>query len=155
MMRQLQEYKFFKQLSDLDFVDTITVSKHQKEEAFSKVEKVLKGLGTAVDKPIDADSMYLDATIQRFEFSIELFWKLLKLLLASKGVEVAYPKDVLREAFVGRLIDDERVWLAMLRDRNLTSHTYNQELAETIYVNIKEYYPVMTATLHNLKKEIF
>lgn len=131
------------------------MSKRQLEEAFLRVEKALQALGAAIDKPIDVDSMYLDATIQRFEFSIELFWKLLKLLLASKGVEVAYPKDVLREAFAGKLIDNERVWLAMLRDRNLTSHTYNQELAETIYTNIKTYYPVMMATLNSLKKEIF
>ncbi|MBS1986456.1 nucleotidyltransferase substrate binding protein [Candidatus Dependentiae bacterium] len=131
------------------------MSKRQLEEAFLRVEKALQALGAAIDKPIDVDSMYLDATIQRFEFSIELFWKLLKLLLASKGVEVAYPKDVLREAFAGKLIDNERVWLAILRDRNLTSHTYNQELAETIYTNIKTYYPVMMATLNSLKKEIF
>jgi nucleotidyltransferase substrate binding protein (TIGR01987 family) len=127
------------------------MSKFQIEEAFLRVEKALKALNVALLKPIDADDLYLDATIQRFEFSIELFWKLLKLLLASKGVDVVYPKDVLRESFAGKLIDDEQMWLAMLRDRNLTSHTYNEELAITIYANIKKYYPLMATTVKHLK----
>lgn len=127
------------------------MSKLQIEEAFLRVEKALKSLNVALLKPIDVDDLYLDATIQRFEFSIELFWKLLKLLLASKGVDVVYPKDVLRESFAGKLIDDEQMWLAMLRDRNLTSHTYNEELAITIYANIKKYYPLMTTTVKHLK----
>jgi len=128
------------------------MSNHQIKESFARVEKALKALHVALLKPIDVDDLYLDATIQRFEFSIELFWKLLKLLLASKGVEVIYPKDVLREAFAGKLIDNEQIWLAMLRDRNLTSHTYNEELAITIYNNIKKYHPVMETTLEQLKK---
>lgn len=127
------------------------MSKYQIQEGFLKVEKALKSLETALLKPMDADDLYLDATIQRFEFSIELLWKLLKLLLAEKGVEVVYPKDVLRESFAGKLIDDEQMWLAMLRDRNLTSHTYNEELAISIYTNIKRYYPVMASTVHRLK----
>lgn len=127
------------------------MSKYQIEEAFLRVEKALKALSVALLKPVDTDDLYLDATIQRFEFSIELFWKLLKLLLASKGVEVVYPKDILRESFAGKLIDNEQIWLGMLRDRNLTSHTYNEELAITIYANIKKYYPVMAATVERLK----
>ena len=127
------------------------MSNYQIEQAFLRLEKALKALGVVVVKPIDPDCAYVDATIQRFEFSIELFWKLLRLLLSSKGVDATYPKDVLREAFAGKLIDNEQIWLSMLRDRNLTSHTYDEDLAAIIYANIKNYYPVMTATLKELK----
>lgn len=98
------------------------------------------------------DRSNIDATIQRFELTIELFWKLLKRILASKGIEVLYPKDVLRQAYAGKLIDNEDAWLNMLRDRNLTSHTYNEDLADEIYGNIRGYYPIIKATFDKLKQ---
>src|SRR3990172_6830402 len=107
------------------------------ELAFSKVEKALDALKVMVNESMHKNRMNVDATIQRFEFSIELFWKLLQKILALKGEESVYPRDVLRAAYKGKLINDEEAWLAMTKDRNLTSHTYNEELADTIYHNIK------------------
>ena len=60
----------------------------------------------------------IDASIQRFEFCIELAWKTLRgILLRDHGIEVASPKPALQEAFRVGLIDDETQWLSMLRDR--------------------------------------
>ncbi len=107
------------------------------ELAFSKMEKALMALESAAQKPMSDDKIIVDATIRRFEFTIELFWKLLKVILEIKGVEAQYPKDVLREAFKGHLIDDESQWLSMLKDQNLTSHTYDEKLAhESIRANL-------------------
>jgi nucleotidyltransferase substrate binding protein (TIGR01987 family) len=121
--------------------------------SFDKLEKALKSLETMVNEPMHANRMNIDATIQRFEFSIELFWKLLQKILASKGEEVIYPKDVLKSAYKGHLINNEQTWLAMTKDRNLTSHTYNEELADTIYKHIKEYFPIMLHTFNDLEKK--
>lgn len=113
-------------------------------------------LQVMADKPIDPDRGYIDATIQRFEFSVELFWKLLKRLLSDLGQETHYPKAVLKEAFVVELIHQEQVWLAMLNDRNETSHTYDEELADAIYGRIKTtYIPLMQTTLDALQKTYF
>lgn len=107
-------------------------------------------------KPVDADRGYVDATIQRFEFSVELFWKLLKRLLLDLGQETNYPKAVLREAFSTGLIDQEQKWIQMLDDRNETSHTYDEELADVIYGRIKTIYiPLMQTTLATLEKTYF
>ncbi len=106
-----------------------------------------------LEKPVTEDRSTIDAAIQRFEFTIELFWKLLKKILASKGVDVVYPKDVMRQAYAGHLIDSEQVWISMLRDRNITLHAYNEELADEIFNNIKHYYPVLYTTLQSLKKQ--
>jgi nucleotidyltransferase substrate binding protein (TIGR01987 family) len=122
------------------------------ELAFGKVQKALLALVSVAEKPMQDDEIIVDATIQRFEFTIELFWKLLKVILESKGVEVQYPKDVLREAFKGHLIDDEEQWLSMLKDRNLTSHTYDEKLAHEVYERIKAYVPVFMSTLDHLLK---
>lgn len=97
------------------------MNEYKIESGFTKLQKTLLALETIAFKPVQADRSNIDATIQRFEFTIELFWKLLKSILESKGVEVQYPKDVLREAFTGHLIEDELTWLTMMNfgKRNL------------------------------------
>jgi nucleotidyltransferase substrate binding protein (TIGR01987 family) len=95
---------------------------------------------------VDAVTMpiAIDATIQRFEFTIELFWKALKKkLLQDHGIETQSPKSVLQQSYVNNIIHQESIWLAMLLDRNLTSHSYNRELALEIYQNILKYEPFL------------
>lgn len=123
--------------------------------SFDKLQKALAALEIAARKPMMQDRINVDATIQRFEFTIELFWKLLKVILESKGVAIQYPKDVLREAFRGKLIDDEKCWLEMLHDRNATSHTYDEEIANKIFNNIKKYIPVIRRTFDALYNEYY
>lgn len=125
----------------------------QLELAFKKLAKALTALEIMVKKPMEADRSNIDATIQRFEFTIELYWKLLKRILQTKGVDVLYPRDVLQEAYAGKLIDHEQTWLNMLKDRNLTSHTYDEKLADVIYNNIKTYYPVLKQTFDTLLQQ--
>jgi nucleotidyltransferase substrate binding protein (TIGR01987 family) len=74
-----------------------------------------------------------DATIQRFEFCYELAWKMLKLKLEQEGISVLTPKQALREALQAGLIDDGNVWSEIQRYRNLTSHTYDEKLADEVY----------------------
>lgn len=92
-----------------------------------------------------------DAAIQRFEFVIELYWKVLKKFLNYEKIESNSPRDVVRKSFQFNLIDNEDIWLQMLDDRNNTSHVYNQNDAKKVFDNIKLYYPVMEATYNKLK----
>lgn len=117
---------------------------------FLKLGKALSSLEQIVIKPNQEDRSNIDAAIQRFEFTIELFWKLLKNILESLGVEEQYPKNVLQEAFKGHLIDHEQDWLKMLEDRNITSHTYNEDLADQIFTRIKLYAPILRKTYNKL-----
>ena len=121
--------------------------------SFKRTEKALAALALMATKPMQEDRGNIDATIQRFEFTIELFWKLLRDLLETKGVLVQYPKDVLREAYRGHFIDDEQQWLLMLQDRNLTSHTYDEQLADQIYKRIQGYVPIFQRTYASLQKQ--
>lgn len=122
---------------------------------FSKLEKPLKALEIMASAPPQEHRAHIDATIQRFEFTIELFWKLLKAILEYKGINVQYPKDVLKEAYQGDLIDHETVWLNMMQDRNLTSHTYDENLADKIYQHIQSYVPVFRVTFDTLAQQDF
>lgn len=123
------------------------------ESRLIKVSKALIALEEIAFIPVTKDRAYIDATIQRYEFTIELFWKFLKAILESKGVEVQYPKDVLKESYQGQLIDDEAIWLSMLNDRNLTSHTYDEALADQIYGRIQTYIPILRKTFEHLIKD--
>jgi nucleotidyltransferase substrate binding protein (TIGR01987 family) len=75
--------------------------------------------------------------IQSFEYNHELAWKTLKDFLVAKGVsELFGSKDVTREAFKQGLLGDSEhagnLWLDMVKSRNMTSHTYNEETTQKI-----------------------
>ena len=125
-----------------------------KEQLLLKWEdyhKALHRLEIALTKTLDEDDLYLDATIQRFEFTFELAWKLMKAVLEYEGIEATSPRSSIREAWKQHLIGDAEKWLDMQVKRNLSSHTYNEETAQDIYRHIKEDYIVL---LQDLDQEV-
>lgn len=81
--------------------------------------------------------------IQSFEYTHELAWKLLKDYLTDRGVfNLIGSKDATREAFKAELITDGEVWMDMILKRNLTSHTYDNRLADEVFdAIINAFYP--------------
>lgn len=74
-------------------------------------------------------------------YTHELAWNTLKDFLESKGVEPLYgSEDSTREAYRLGLIEDGDIWMEMIKSRNLTSHTYNGEIAEAIASAICHHY---------------
>lgn len=93
-----------------------------------------------------SNPLAVDATIQRFEFTFELAWKSMKhTLLHQEGIEAASPRQALQKAYALAWISDEALWLNMLHDRNLSSHTYRASLAQEIYQRIFDYAPELKA----------
>lgn len=91
-----------------------------------------------------------DSAIQRFEYTFEIVWKSLKeYLKINEGIICNSPKSCFREAFNSHLLTEEETIkaLEMTDDRNLTSHTYHEDLADAIYLKIPAYY--------NLMKQLF
>ncbi len=79
--------------------------------------------------------------IQAFEYTHELAWKTLADFLKDKGhTSIFGSKDATREAFNLGIITQGECWMDMIKSRNLTSHTYNQEIAEAIVENIRTFY---------------
>jgi nucleotidyltransferase substrate binding protein (TIGR01987 family) len=79
--------------------------------------------------------------IQSFEYNHELAWKTLKDFLADQGYSDLFgSKNVSRTAFEVGLVDDGDVWLDMIKSRNLTSHTYNEEVTRKIVTAIIDDY---------------
>jgi len=79
--------------------------------------------------------------IQAFEYTHEMAWNTLKDFLEERGVRNIYgSKDATREAFKAGLIEHGDVWMDMIKSRNLTSHTYNEETALEIATAILHSY---------------
>jgi nucleotidyltransferase substrate binding protein (TIGR01987 family) len=94
-----------------------------------------------------------DAMIQRFEYSTEAFWKYLKAYLSIEhNLSANSPREVIRTGLKVNLCDEAKSneLLQMLDDRNLTSHTYVEELAETISGRIPAYSKSMQAVMTRL-----
>ncbi|ETR69069.1 MAG: nucleotidyltransferase substrate binding protein, HI0074 family [Candidatus Magnetoglobus multicellularis str. Araruama] len=79
----------------------------------------------------------IDGTIQRFEFTFELFWKLLKVICFDEGVECKSPRKCLKMGYQLGFIKDEKAALLMLEDRNKTTHIYDEDMSRNIFANIK------------------
>ncbi len=104
----------------------------------------------------ERNSFVRDSIIQRFEYSVELFWKSLKEYLYEKeGVEVLSPNNTMRECRnVGLFIEEDVDYsIQMIKDRNLSSHAYNEDLAEEIVSRVTDYTKFMERFYEKLIKK--
>ena len=116
----------------------------QFKEATQRFEEVLNQ---------EKNDFMRDSAIQRFEFTFDLSWKVIKAFLGGiHGIECSSPKSCFREAYKQDLIEYEPRWLEMVDDRNKTSHLYNQKMADQIYAKLKDYLPLFTKLLECLQQ---
>ncbi|TPE45070.1 nucleotidyltransferase [Maribrevibacterium harenarium] len=97
-----------------------------------------------------------EGIIQRFEYSFELAWKVLKDKMEWDGLELNQisPKAVVRQAYAAKYIADAEVWLRMIGDRNLMSHTYDFTKFEAVIESIRqEYLPMLSDWYDDLMDE--
>lgn len=93
--------------------------------------------------------------IQFFEVSFEQSWKVLKDFLEEEGFTVKSPRDAIKTAFQYGFIENAEVWLEALKDRNLTTHTYDEATADKVENNIKlRYYPILKSLYIDFNKKL-
>lgn len=129
-------------------------------QRFNNFLKALKELEEAVtlSKERGLSRLEKQGLIQGFEYTHELAWNVLKDFLQADGVTEIYgSKSATREAFKVNLISDGEVWMEMIKSRNETSHTYNQDVSEKIVTAIlKKYFAEFEKfkkTFEKLKEE--
>jgi nucleotidyltransferase substrate binding protein (TIGR01987 family) len=116
-------------------------------KAWTALDQILREPKTAIVR---------DATIQRFESTFEAVWKAAQLFLrVAESIEAGSPKSTIRACREAGLLDDEqtRTALSMADDRNLTAHTYNEDLAEAIYARISAYGPLIDRWLRTMQNK--
>lgn len=91
-------------------------------------------------------------TIQAFEFCYELAWKIMKRILAYRGIQMASPREVFRAAALEKLIDDPEIWFAFIQQKNLTVHVYNQELADNLFSQLPHFSRELNRFIQTIKK---
>ncbi len=128
------------------------------KQRFSNYTKALKKLTQAIDyikkdlknKDINLeyeeakevlDEIIKEGLIQRFEYTHELAWNVMKDFLSEIGNLTMYgSKDATRQAIKSELVAEGDTWMEMIQSRNKTSHTYNEEIANDIYTKIIDEY---------------
>lgn len=111
---------------------------NEKIYSLEKLKKAFSRLKESTEKAVD--DLDRDGVIQRFEFSFELFWKAIKILLAQEGFECAGPRSCIKEGARRGFLTDGEILLDMLEDRNKASHIYDESTAIEIFGRIKNEY---------------
>lgn len=125
------------------------------QQKIATAKQALAALDEALQMP--KNTIVRDASIQRFEFSVEVIWKMAQAYLRLKeGLDLASPKQVFRSCFNLGLLNEQqtKTSLNMIDDRNLTVHTYNEELSEKIFNNIKKYAQIMHVLLEAISNNV-
>lgn len=107
-----------------------------------------------IESPTDIER---DASIQRFKYTFETAWKLGKQFLYDiEGIDIGSPKGVIRSFREINIFSNEqaKLGLEMVDDRNLTSYTYNEGVAEKIYSRLPQYHILIGYWLHAIKVKI-
>lgn len=112
------------------------MSEEKIQQSLTNLGRALTRLKEALDEP-GSNILFIEGTIQRFKCVIEPFWKAFKRLLDREGIQVSTPRESIKQAYQVGWIEDEEAWLEMLRDRNETSHVYDEATAQRIYESIK------------------
>lgn len=130
------------------------------KQRFDNYLRAFETLRRAVDlsRQRDLSELEQQGLIQGFEFTHELAWNVLKDYLEESGISgIIGSKGATREAFKNGLIHDGESWMEMIKARNLSSHTYNQDTAEEVVSNIlQRFYPAfeqMAATFSDLVEQ--
>lgn len=142
------------------------------EQRFSNYTKALKKLSQAIEyinqnvlekeQTLDEndlkdvlDEIIKEGLIQRFEYTHELAWNVMKDYAKYQGnFEVGGSRDATREAFQLNLVSDGKIWMDMIGSRNKTSHTYDEDIADEIYHRIlNDYYPAFLEFQKNMESK--
>lgn len=121
------------------------------QQRFTHFCKAYSQLASAIDidHPSDTERAGL---IQFFEMSFELAWKLLKDYLEMEGFAINSPRNAIKQAFQAGLIEDGRIWMEALADRNLTVHVYEEAIARQIEHKIRTaYFPALQRLKENFE----
>ncbi|MBW2366574.1 MAG: nucleotidyltransferase substrate binding protein [Deltaproteobacteria bacterium] len=116
------------------------------EKAFLLLERTLE-----IKNPSEVEK---GGFIQFYEMAFELAWKLMKDYLEEQGLTVNSPRQAIKQAFRSGVIDNGQQWIDALEDRNLTTHTYDESIADKVVSAIRtSYFPILHQLYSTMKKE--
>lgn len=125
-------------------------------ERIAIAKKALRSLEESV-LPEAPNQIERDAAIQRFEYTVEAVWKAAQRYLQRvEGLSEGSPKGAIRRLREVGILEENlaAAALGMIDDRNLTVHTYNEALADQIYIRLPGHARLMKSWLSQMEKRI-
>ncbi|MDO9399417.1 MAG: HI0074 family nucleotidyltransferase substrate-binding subunit [bacterium] len=123
------------------------------EAIIKQFEKALIRFTEVLDVP--ESDIVRDSAIQRFEFTLDLSWKMVKAFLEeNNGIICRSPKECFREAYQQGIIKYSDDWMNFVDMRNETVHTYKEEIAEEVYSKLPDVLKHFKDLLAGIKKEV-
>ena len=126
------------------------------QQRLTNFERALRLLREAMaNGPKALNQLEKEGAIQRFEYCFELAWKTVKDYMEASGVvfDVVMPRQVIKDAFAAKVLNDGAIWIAMLDHRNLLSHTYNPAVFEQAVEAIHLSYLPQLEQLHRFLQQ--
>ena len=124
------------------------------KQRLSNFSKALDQLTKFIDKG-QLNELEEQGLIKVFEYTYELAWNVIKDYFESQGeTGLTGSRDAFRMAYKRGIIDDEEIWMDMIKSRILTSHTYDEEIANKISSSIMYYYYPQFRKLHDFLKKL-
>jgi nucleotidyltransferase substrate binding protein (TIGR01987 family) len=124
------------------------------KQRFHNLEKAFTFLQRAVQMPSFSE-LEAAGLVQCFEFTFELTWKTLKDYLTEEGFDLQSPRDTLKQAFEAGYLENGHAWIEMLEQRNLLTHTYDEEQAKAaIDLICNSYLPILRQAFVFLKGKL-
>lgn len=87
------------------------------------------------------NEIYRTGIIGQFNITFELAWKALQEVLklhGAAGAETGSPREILQLGYKFGFIDEQSVWLTMLKKRNMSVHIYNEEEIDEVLLLIRD-----------------
>ena len=104
----------------------------------------------------DLKQILRTSVIKNFESAYELSWKMmprwLQLNVSSDCVDGIYRRELYRYTIEYGLIDDIQEWMDYNNDRNKTSHTYNEYIANSVFLSAQKFLHSATTLLKRLEE---
>lgn len=118
-------------------------------QALKISKEILRDFQQKEPQNIELHKALRDSCIQRFEFCVELAWKTSMRVLA---LPTKAPQTAVREMAQNGLITDVQLWFDFLQARNKTSHSYDEEIAMSVFAEVEKIIPELDILIPKLQK---
>lgn len=127
----------------------------KKLDNFSNCLRVLKRADFALAAN---EEIYRTGVVGQFSLTFELAWKALQAVLrlhGAEGAETGSPREILQLGYKMGFVEDETVWLMMLKKRNVMVHIYDESEADELLLLIRDsFIPAFLVLEKTLEKKL-
>ncbi|PAU79466.1 nucleotidyltransferase substrate binding protein [Halomonas salipaludis] len=127
------------------------------QQRFTNFVSAFTQLESAIDEYGDTTlDIIKEGIIQRFEFTHELAWKVMKDYLEYEGIQnITGSRSAARKAFNVGLVENGQAWMDMIETRNHTVHAYRQSILEAEFRKIVDrYYPALRQFKQSMEERL-